>query len=150
MNKKITLLTMSMIASAGIASAGRARAADVDNILLRQTIMDLQGGTLSGITAVANAKGDIKKLEGAAKGLQRSGTFIPALFPKGTESGENTKAKAEIWSDPAGFKKASDSFDEAATKLVAAVQTGESANVLTAAKGVEDSCVGCHRTFRAR
>src|SRR3954471_7294876 len=65
MNKKIALLTMSMIVSAGFA-----RAADVDPILLRQTIMDLQGGTLAGIVAVANAKGDIKKLEGAAKGLQ--------------------------------------------------------------------------------
>ena len=145
MNKKLALLTMSMIASAGLA-----RAADVDSILLRQTVMDLQGGTLSGITAVANAKGDIKKLEGAAKGLQRSGTFIPALFPKGTETGQNTKAKAEIWSDPAGFQKASDTFDAAATKLVSAVQTGEADNVLTAAKGVEDSCVACHRSFRAR
>jgi cytochrome c556 len=145
MTSKIVFLTMSMMACAGLA-----RGAEPDPILLRQAIMDLQGGALAGITAVANAKGDVKKTELAARGLQRSGSMIVALFPKGTETGQNTKAKAEIWSDPAGFKKAVDTFDEAATKLVDATRTGNPETVLASVKTVEDACVSCHRSYRNR
>lgn len=145
MTRKIVLLTLAMMASAGLA-----RAADIDPILLRQTVMDLQGGTLAGITAVAKANGDVKKTEFSAKGLQRSGSMMVALFPKGTDTGENTKAKAEIWSDPAGFKKVSDTFEDATTKLVEATRTGNPETVLASVKTVEDACVGCHRSYRAR
>ena len=50
----------------------------------------------------------------SAKAIAKWTAVIPTLFPKGTETGGNTKALPEIWSDPAGFQKIAAAATEAA------------------------------------
>jgi cytochrome c556 len=65
------------------------------------------------------------------------------LFPEGTETGYDTEAKKEIWSDRAGFDAELKKFGEAANAAVAA--NPQSLDELKAvAEPVFKSCKGCH------
>jgi cytochrome c556 len=71
------------------------------------------------------------------------------LFPAGSDSSAGkTRAKAEIWSDSAGFKAASDKAAAASDNLATAVKGGDAAAVQTAAQGVQGACGGCHTAYR--
>ena len=100
MTKRIALCAAIMLAGLGVA-----RADGLDPIAVRQAGFDLQNGDFAFIRAVVAAKGDVKPLEVPAKAIAKWTAVIPTLFPKGTETGGNTKALPEIWSDPAGFQK---------------------------------------------
>ena len=71
-----------------------------------------------------------------------------ALFPKGAE-GPKSRAKAEIWSDAAGFKKANDNFMNAAKALQVALTSGDAGASGAALKATGKTCGGCHKPFRA-
>lgn len=71
-------------------------------------------------------------------------------FGPGTDKGAPTKAKAEIWSDAAGFKKAADAFQAETPKLVAAAQSGNMDQIKAAFSGVVKTCDGCHDNFRSK
>jgi len=145
MTKKLALLTVILLATAGVA-----RAEGPDLIEVRQAGQDLVLGTFTGIRAVVDAKGDLKKLETPAKALARWAEVYPSLFPKGTETGHNTKALPEVWSDSAGFQKAAATFSEAALKLADVAKTGDAEAVAAQVKAVGDACGACHRTYRAK
>lgn len=70
-----------------------------------------------------------------------------ALFPPDSAKGETveTFAKAEIWSDPEGFKAAGEAMEKAFSDLAAA--TGE-AGFKAAFPAVGAACGGCHEKFR--
>ena len=145
MTKKLALLTVALLATAGVA-----RAEGPDLIELRQSGQDLVLGTFGGIRAVVDAKGDIKKLETPAKALQRWALVFPTLFPKGTETGHDTKALPAIWSDNAGFLKAAADFSAAAGKLAEIAKAGDADGIGAQVKAVGDACGACHRTYRAK
>jgi cytochrome c556 len=145
MKKTVALLTVAILAGAGIA-----RAEGLDPIEIRQTALDLMGGDFAGIAAVVAAKGDIKKLENPAKAIQRYAGLMPTLFPAGSDSGHNTKALPAIWTDMAGFQKAASDLGDAAGKLAAAAKSGDAEEVAIQVKAVGDACTACHKQFRAR
>jgi len=69
-------------------------------------------------------------------------------FGPGTEKGENTRAKPEIWTEQAKFKEKSEKMQEAVGKLAAAAKTG-SVDQLKAAFGpAGQTCKSCHDDFR--
>ncbi|HEY0183587.1 MAG TPA: cytochrome c [Rhodopila sp.] len=133
-----------------LAGLGVARADGLDPIALRQTVMDLQNADFAYLRAVVAAKGDVKTLEGPAKAMGRSAGLLPTLFPVGSEKGGNTKALAEIWSDSAGFQKASTALADAATKLATAAKAGDADEVAADVKLMGDQCGACHKSYRAR
>jgi cytochrome c556 len=145
MKRKLALLTVALIAAGGVAKAD-----GPDLIEVRQAGQDLVLGTFTGIRTVVDAKGDIKKIEAPAKALQRWGALFPTLFPKNTDTGHNTKALPEIWSDNGGFEKAAVSFSEAAGKLAEIAKTGDVEAVAVQVKAVGDACGACHRSYRAK
>jgi cytochrome c556 len=145
MNKKVALLTVVLLAS-----AGAARADGPDLIELRQAGQDLVLGTFGGIHAVVDANGDIKKLDGSAKALQRWMMIFPSLFPAGTEQGHDTKALPAVWSDRAGFEKAAATFSDAAGKLADIAKTGDTNAFAAQVKVVGNACGACHHDYRAR
>ena len=148
--EKPVLIRTTMAAAMLLATAGLARA-DAPNVIeMRQTGMGLGSANLAGIRAVIAAKGDVKTLENPAKALQRWAAFIPSVFPKGTETGGNTRALPEIWSNSAGFQKAAAGLGEAAGVLMAAAKAGDAEAVAAAVKGVGDACGTCHGTYRAK
>ncbi|WP_075220853.1 c-type cytochrome [Acuticoccus yangtzensis] len=70
------------------------------------------------------------------------------LFPEGSETGHDTRAKPEIWSDRAGFEEKGEAMITAASN--AKETAGNGLDALRAAMGpLGQSCRGCHETYRA-
>ena len=143
-------MKMTIAAAMLLATTGLARADGPNLIEVRQAGMNLVSADFAGIRAVIAAKGDVKTLENPAKAMQRWSALSPSLFPKGTETGGNTKAMPEVWSDAAGFAKAAAGMSEAVGVMMAAAKAGDADAAAAAVKGIGDSCLNCHKTYRAK
>jgi cytochrome c556 len=150
MLRQMTLCAAVVLASTGVAGSGAAKADGLDPIAVRQAVMSLQGGDFAYIRAVLAAKGDVKPLEVPAKAIIKSTAVIPTLFPKGTESGGDTRALPEVWSDPTGFQKIAAAATDAATKLAAAAKAGDADEVAADTKLLGEQCGACHKAYRAK
>jgi len=99
--------------------------------------------TATGATDPAVAKESLTKAIAYARS-------IPDRFPKGSGTGDpgisKTRAKQEIWSKPAAFRKEADGF---ITALQAAHDAaGDAATYSAAMDAVRKSCSSCHDGFR--
>jgi cytochrome c556 len=150
MLKQVVLCAAIMFALMGAARLSIARGDGLDPIAVRQAVMSLQGGDFAYLRAVVTAKGDVKPLEVPAKAIIKSTTVIPTLFPKGTETGGDTRALPEIWSDPAGFQKIAAAATDVATKLAAAAKAGDADEVAADTKLLGEQCSACHKAYRAK
>jgi cytochrome c556 len=133
-----------------LAGLGAARADGLDPIALRQAGFSLQNGDFAYIKSVVTAKGDVKPLEVPAKAIGKWAAVIPTLFPKGTETGGDTKALPEIWSDPAGFQKIALALVQASTKLATDAKAGETDLVAADTKALGEQCGACHKAYRKK
>jgi len=75
---------------------------------------------------------------------------ITTWFPKGTgpEAGVKTEAKAEIWTDPAGFAAAARRLETEATKLETLARASDVAGTRAQVRVVGGTCKGCHDKFK--
>ena len=75
---------------------------------------------------------------------------ISTWFPKGTgpEAGVKTEAKAEIWTDPAGFAAAASRLEPEITKLEALARAGDVAGARAQIRMVGGTCKGCPDKFK--
>jgi cytochrome c556 len=89
-------------------------------------------------------------LQMSARQIVQSSHDIYGWFPAGSgpESGLKTKAKAEIWSDPAGFKKAQDGLAAEATAFQAAAASNNIDIIQSEAAKLGQACKSCHEQFR--
>ncbi len=121
-----------------------------DLIAGRQAGFDLVQGTINAAKATVDAGASVKPLAEGTKGLVSWGQAIPSLFPAGTETGHKTRARAEIWSDSAGFQKAAANFVAAAQKLQSLANADDKAGFAEQFKAVGEACGACHRAYRSR
>ena len=119
-------------------------------IAARQAGFDLQAGVAAGMKTVVDGGGDVKGLVDGAKGLSSWGHTIPAVFPDGTQSGHNTKARPEVWSDRAGFEKAAEKFWTEADKLATLADANDKAGFAAQYTTTTQACGACHRAYRVR
>ncbi len=133
----------------GAAAQTVALAAD-QIIAVRQSSMDLVGGLVEAIKAAVQAGTDPKPFGEAATALAAWSKTYPALFPDGTQSGHDTKAKPDVWSNRAGFEKAMDGFTAAAAKLGEAAKASDKVAFAASFKSLGGTCGGCHREFKNR
>ena len=70
-----------------------------------------------------------------------------AGFGPGTDKGE-TRAKPEIWTDAAQFKKGADDMVASVAQLNAAAKTGNLDNIKKAFGESAKTCKACHDAFR--
>ena len=145
MTKRIALCAAIMLAG-----LGTARADGLDPIAVRQAAFSLNNGDFAFIRSVVAAKGDVKPLEVPASAIAKWAAVIPTMFPKGTETGGNTKALPEIWSDQAGFQKIALALGSAATKLATDAKAGDAEAVAADTKALGEQCGACHKAFRAK
>ncbi|WP_158928400.1 cytochrome c [Acidisphaera sp. S103] len=145
MTKRIALCAVMLLAGLGVAQAD-----SLDPIAVRQAGFSLQNGDFAYIRSVVKDKGDVKPLEGPAKAIAMWTKVIPTLFPKGTETGGNTRALPEIWSDPAGFQKIALAANDAATKLATDAKAGNAEEVAADAKLLGEQCGACHKAYRTK
>jgi len=101
-----------------------------------------------------------KMLEGespfdAAAAMEAMNTWDAAaapfgdLFPEGTESGYDTKAKPSVWSDREGFEAALAAWAEAVDAAIAA--DPQDLEALQSAVGpVFKKCKACHQEYRVK
>ena len=92
-------------------------------------------------------KGDVL---GHAEAMHALAKDLVSQYPAGTgpDSGAKTEAKAEIWSDAAGFAKAAQDFETATAALVEAAKGDDLEAMAKAFGGVGQACGGCHDTYR--
>jgi cytochrome c556 len=102
----------------------------------------------------AMVKGDIPFDQAAfarnAEILAMMATVAPAAFPPGTDKGD-TRARPEIWSDAAGFRKVMENFQAETAKLEQVAKGAGSVDQVRAQFGVVTrSCSACHDNYRAK
>ena len=71
-------------------------------------------------------------------------------FAPGTEQGAPTKAKPEIWKDPAKFKELQDRYIEEAGKLQTVAQNGDQNAFKSQVGATGKACGNCHDEFRSK
>ena len=144
------VLMAGLVSGAGMAAAQSVAITAEQVVLTRQGGMAMVGSLASLMKAGVTAEADPKLYQEPAAALAKWGTAYPALFPDGTQNVGNTKAKAEIWSDRAGFEKANAAFVAASITLAEAAKSNDKAAFATAFAEEGKTCVACHRNYRER
>lgn len=71
-----------------------------------------------------------------------------AGFGTGTDKGAPTRAKPEIWTEPAKFKEHHEKLVGETAKLAAAARTNNLDNLKVAFGSAANTCKGCHDAYR--
>lgn len=132
--------------------AALAQKSPADTIKARVDAMKSMGGNLKTINEqLKGATPDAAAIKTAVTGISTTGKDVASWFPAGTgpESGVKTRAKAEIWSDAAGFKAAADAFVAGNAKFMPIASAGNIDAIKADLKAFTDGCGGCHMKFRA-
>lgn len=123
-------------------------------IMERQALMKLIGANVGAIKQAIDSKdaARMKGAEGSARAIGFAAGAIPTMFPAGSDmKAGKTSALEKVWTDPAGFKKASDAMGPLAAALGDALKAGDAAAAMTAFAALgKDGCGGCHGPYRAR
>ena len=70
-----------------------------------------------------------------------------AAFGEGTDKGD-TRAKPEIWKEPAKFKELADKMQTEMSKLAVAAKAGNMDGIKAGVGAVGGSCKACHDAYR--
>ncbi len=119
-------------------------------IAARQSAYAMSAGTFVGMKNAIKDGEDLKPWAQAAADMAEWAEVIPSLFPPGTETGHDTKAKSAVWSDQAGFAKAAGVYADAAKKLAAAAKADDKAAFAAAFKDTAKACGACHKAYREK
>lgn len=150
--KKLVLASAAVVAICGAAYAQRPTANAAATIQARQGNYKQIAAALHEIQVQLRADApDVAQIRPRAALLADRSVRVLSWFPRGTgaEAGVTTRAKPDIWSNPAGFRQAGATFVVAARALNAAARTGDLAQIRAAFTGVSHACSNCHDTFRA-
>lgn len=147
--KRILLSTLVAVLPAAV------MAADADNVVeARQGYFSLVALDFGPLAAIAKgaAPYDAAVAKAHAANLVTLSKYDPSgLYAPGTSSSDvkDSRAKAEIWKDPEGFKAKGTAFFEAVAALEPAAGAGQ--KELAAAVGkLGAACKDCHDTYRAK
>jgi cytochrome c556 len=146
-----------VLAIAGVAAAlagGTALAAQTaaQTIAARQAGYKQMGAAFKTINDQLRAGSpDTAAIAAAAKRISDTSTAQFGWFPRGSgpEAGVKTRAKADIWSDPAGFAAAQKALQTEAAKMQRLATAKDVAGMKAQAKALGGACAGCHKPFRA-
>jgi cytochrome c556 len=140
------LLAAAILAGAATAVLAQAPA---DAIPKRQAIMKGMGASAQAINGAVGS-GDFVAAQAKAAELAVNVKALGSLFPAGSgpDAGVQTRAKAEIWSDQAGFTAAYTKLADAAGELAAATAAKDPDKTKTAIGALQQACGGCHRAYR--
>ena len=151
MKKSLIAASLGLILGSSIALTAFAQAKPDTLVKQRQAAMTLQGKYFYGLGPMAQGKAPFD-----AAVFARNAGYLDSLtkmawdgFTPNT-SGEKSRALPEIYSDPAKWKQAQDSFQVEVGKFVAATKGGNEQAIKAAWSDVNKSCGGCHESFRSK
>jgi cytochrome c556 len=132
--------------------ATAAIAAPADTIRMRQANYKQIGAAMKGINE--QLRGSAPSLPAIRAGSRTIIGFAPQVlrwFPRGTgpEAGVRTRARPEIWTDHAGFRRAGAGLLVAARAFDAAARRGDLDAIRTGAAQLAHACSNCHDDYRA-
>jgi cytochrome c556 len=140
------------IAAATLSHTAQAQFAKAeDAIKYRKNALFVMGQHFGRVNAMATGRVpfDAKNAQENAEIAEMLGKLPWAAFGAGTDKGD-TRAKPEIWSEPAKFKEASDRMNADLAKLSAATRTGNLDSIKAAVSAAGGSCKACHDSFRTQ
>lgn len=151
MRTRLLAAAVAMAALGGASLEALAQAKPDVLVKQRQAAMTLQAKYLGPIGGML--KGSIPY---NADIVARNATFLENLsrmpwdgFDASTQS-IKSRARPEVFSDPAKFKAASETFEQAVTKLGAVARAKDEAGVRASFGGVAKACNDCHDSFQAK
>lgn len=141
------------IAAAAIALATPASAQFAkpeDAIKYRQGGLFVMAQHFGRIGAMVNGKApyDAKAAADNAAIVAEMAKLPWAGFAPGTDKGLPTRAKPEVWSEPAKFKENQEKLVTETAKLLAAAKTNNLDTLKVAFGSTANTCKGCHDTYR--
>lgn len=142
-NRAFGLAILSGLLVAGIAFAAG------DPIKDRRQVMKDNGDAVKLVTAMLKGETPYDGAAAAAsmKSINASIAKFVTLFPKGSETGGETAAKPDIWTNKSEFDAIAKQLEEATAKAAAAAPSGLD-NFKTAMADVGKACKACHEKFR--
>ncbi len=144
--KRISLgLVFACVFGSGLAFAAG------DPIKERKDLMKGNGDAMKAVGAMLKGEKpyDAKAAADAMKSIGGSVDTFLTLFPKGSETGGDTTAKADIWTNKTDFDSLGKALKEAAGKAEKAAAGGMD-SFKVAIGGVGKSCKGCHEKYRVK
>jgi cytochrome c556 len=96
---------------------------------------------------------DVAVIKNSAATIAGLAPRVTSWFPAGTGIGSyagKTGAKAEIWTDAAGFKAAAGAFAKAAGEYKAAADSGNIDAIRAKQQALGLTCKGCHDKYRQK
>ena len=149
-----TKLVLALLATA-LAGSAIAQVKPEDAIKFRQSGYGFMAWNMARIKA--NVEGDkynkeeVIKAANAIQAIANSG--MGALYLPGTDKGkgwEETRAKANIWTDKEKLGKAAMEFNKEANEMAKLAQAGDAAAVGAQLGKLGGTCKGCHDDFKAK
>lgn len=123
-----------------------------DAIHYRQSALAVMGAHFGRLAAVAKGERpyDAAAVQADAAVVLMMSKLPFTAFGPGTESGGNTKARKEIWTDRATFDDRMRKMQAEVVKLEDVARNGDIAKLRTQVGETGKSCKACHDDFRAR
>jgi len=118
-----------------------------DAIVARKDTMKTDGKIFRAMKAAVDAGAPVRPFAADAQWFVDWGKQIPAMFPPGSETGHDTKAKPNIWTDKPGFDRFAADMAAAAQKLVVAANADDKAGFGDAFHDLGKACGGCHKAY---
>jgi cytochrome c556 len=143
---------LSLMCVAGAAGAQQeASPSAAEIVAARQASFALSAVTFGAIKAGLDAGAPAQQLAFPSGGLARWAAAMPAMFPAGTgpDAVPSTKARAEIWTDRAGFEAKAADYQAATARLRDAITAGDTAAATEAWAATRATCGSCHDAYRS-
>jgi cytochrome c556 len=149
MNQIFLCMAVLAIGSAHASTADDRVISDADALIAaRQASMDFQASLIAEIMRAIGNDAEIRPFERTGEAIASRATGLRALFPAGTERGQNTRALPVIWSDRTGFEQAAANLAQAALTMAKAAAAGNRSEFVKAASATNLACAKCHFTYR--
>ena len=115
----------------------------------RAAVMTLQGAHMGRINAqLRSGTPDVQAIAGNAALLDTLNRLFFTAFPEGSDMVANSRAKPEIWKQPAKFKDLADKLNGDVARLKTAAKSGDVGATRSAFQATAQTCKACHDEFR--
>lgn len=145
---KVKLLLAATAMAAALPAAAQF-AKPEDAYKYRSSVMTLQGAHMGRINAqLRSEKPDTQVIANNAAVLDTVNRLFFTAFPEGSDGIGNSRAKPEVWKQPAKFKELAERLNGEVAKLNAAAKSGDVAATRSAFQSTAQTCKACHDDFR--
>jgi cytochrome c556 len=144
------LLSLSVAALAAVSMPAQAQfAKPEDAYKYRASVMFLQSQHMGRINAqLRSEKPNLSLVAENAAVLDTVNKLFFTSFPEGSDMVSSSRAKPEIWKEPAKFKQHAERLNGEVAKLLASSKAGDLAATRTSFQATAQVCKACHDDFR--